>query len=157
MDGPIETAQDHFLPLSEDEINAFFDDLDRDHDGSITFDELAAKLHHVHQELAPVPQKHHLHHPSRRDLETNLSPAGDDDALHAFLRADRNPWQRREDLAREVGAAGVSGARLAVEDGFVVAAEDGSAGGRGGEADGELRRGGRVAAWRCSRRRGRGG
>ena len=83
MDGPIRTASEDYIPLTEQEIQSFFEDIDTDKDGSITFDELEAKLHKVHEELAPEPQKHHLHHPSRRDIEKNLGHAGD--GLHAFL------------------------------------------------------------------------
>ena len=36
MNGPIETARDDFTPLTEDEIDAFFNDLDRDKDGYVT-------------------------------------------------------------------------------------------------------------------------
>lgn len=83
MARPIETAYDKYDPLSDEEINAFFEDLDRNRDGFVTFEELEAKLHEVHQELAPDPQKHHLHHPSRRDIEKAESGAGG--GLHAFL------------------------------------------------------------------------
>ena len=83
MDGPIRTASENYIPLTEQEIQTFFEYIDTDKDGSITFDELEAKLHKVHEELAPEPQKHHLHHPSRRDIEKNLGHAGD--GLHAFL------------------------------------------------------------------------
>lgn len=69
--------------LTDAEIRAFFDDIDTDHDAVITFAELEAKLHQVHKELAPEPQKHHLVHPERRDLENNTSHGGD--GLHAFL------------------------------------------------------------------------
>ena len=83
MDKPIRVASDDLIPLSDEEINAFFEDLDKDKDGFITFDELEAKLHEVHEELAPEPQKHHLHHPERRDLEKHAGHNGD--GLHAFL------------------------------------------------------------------------
>ena len=83
MDEPIRTAKDDFVPLSDEEINAFFDDPDKDNVGYVTFEELEAKLHQVHDELAPEPLKHHLHHPERRDLEKNGSYAGD--GLHQFL------------------------------------------------------------------------
>ncbi|KAK5170223.1 uncharacterized protein LTR77_004809 [Saxophila tyrrhenica] len=83
MEGPINVAREQYEPLSEEEINAFFDDLDTDKDGSITFEELEAKLHHVHKELAPDPKKHHLIHPARRDLEKGKGHSGD--GLHDFL------------------------------------------------------------------------
>ena len=53
MDTPIDTASNDYIPLSNDEINAFFNDLDKDKDGYITFDELEQKLHDVHEELPP--------------------------------------------------------------------------------------------------------
>ena len=83
MDGPIRTARDDYIPLTDYEIDAIFKDLDRDNDGSITFVELEAKLNEVHKELAPVPQKHHLHYPAGQDLEKNVGDHGD--GLHAFL------------------------------------------------------------------------
>lgn len=46
--------------LSDDELDAFYKDLDRDQDGYITFDELEARLKEVHEEIAPIPQRHHL-------------------------------------------------------------------------------------------------
>ncbi|KAK5714053.1 hypothetical protein LTR15_010961 [Elasticomyces elasticus] len=83
MDQPIRVANDSLVPLTDNEINNFFDDLDKDKSGYITFDELEHKLKQVHDELAPEPQKHHLHHPARQDLEKNVSHKGD--GLHAFL------------------------------------------------------------------------
>jgi respiratory burst oxidase len=83
MDRPIDTAREDFTPLTGEEINAFFDDIDKDSNGYVTFEELEAKLHKVHEELAPEPKKHHLHHPARRDLEKGNGHAGD--GLHAFL------------------------------------------------------------------------
>ncbi|KAI6803182.1 hypothetical protein KC363_g2086 [Hortaea werneckii] len=87
MDGPIETAQENYTPLTDEEVNAFFADLDRDGDGYVSLSELEEKLHQVHEELAPKPLKHHLHHPSRRgagDVEKNARPK-EEDGLHAFL------------------------------------------------------------------------
>lgn len=83
MDGPITLAGEERVPLSEQEINAFFDDIDKDKDGHITFDELEKKLYEVHKELAPEPRKHHLLHPARRDAEKGLGHSRD--GLHAFL------------------------------------------------------------------------
>lgn len=85
MDAPIKVASDDFEPLTKEEINAFFDDIDRDSNGYVTFDELEAKLHDVHKEIAPEPRKHNLHHPERRDLEKNDAHA--EDGLQAFLRS----------------------------------------------------------------------
>lgn len=80
---PIQVASEEYKPLTDDEINAFFEDLDRDNNGYVVLDELEAKLHEVHKELAPEPKKHHILHPSRRDLEKNENHKGD--GLHAFL------------------------------------------------------------------------
>lgn len=78
------------IPLSNEEIADFFSELDADNDGVITFDELEAKLIAVHQELAPTPQKHHLHHHLRNsDKGNNGQPNEKDGAakneLHDFL------------------------------------------------------------------------
>ncbi|CZT21970.1 related to NADPH oxidase homolog 1 [Ramularia collo-cygni] len=75
---------DDFIPLSDDEINKFFDALDINKNGLVNFEELEAKLRQAHQELAPEPQAHHLLHPSRRDAEKGLSHKGGD-GLHKFL------------------------------------------------------------------------
>lgn len=83
MDKPIQTAAEDFIPLTTEEIDSFFQDLDQDNNGYVTFEELEAKLIEVHQELAPEPKKHHILHPARRDLEKNVSHQGD--GLHAFL------------------------------------------------------------------------
>ncbi|KAK4555649.1 hypothetical protein LTR86_007402 [Recurvomyces mirabilis] len=83
MDNPIDKANDDLAPLSDEDINAFFDDLDKDKNGSVSFAELETRLHEIHNELAPEPAKHNLHHPSRRDVEKNESHKGD--GLHAFL------------------------------------------------------------------------
>lgn len=79
--------------MSEDEICAFFRDIDRDNDAFVTFDELEAKLEQVYEELAPVPQKHHLHHRSRRhpkrdptDGDAEAVGCREHDGLQAFLR-----------------------------------------------------------------------
>lgn len=80
---PIRTAAEDFIPLTDEEVTSFFEDLDCDNDGYVTFDELKVKLLEVHKELAPEPQKHHILHPARRDLEKNESHRGD--GLYAFL------------------------------------------------------------------------
>lgn len=74
---------DDFVPLSDDEINQFFDALDANKDGYVNFQELEAKLREVHEELAPEPKKHHLLHPERRDAEKGIDHKGD--GLHKFL------------------------------------------------------------------------
>ena len=85
MSTPVKTARPDFQPLSEEEIQSFFSDLDKDSDGYITIQELEAKLEEVHAELAPEPQKHNLTHPHRRELEKGESRAGD--GLHDFLHS----------------------------------------------------------------------
>lgn len=84
MEGLYPVVSNDFTPLNEKEINNFFDDLDKDKDGRITFNELESKLHEVHQELAPKLQKHHILHPHRRDLEKSAGHSKGD-GLHAFL------------------------------------------------------------------------
>lgn len=83
--GPIQTAEGDYEPLSDDEISAFFEDVDKDNSGYVDFAELEAKLIAVHEELAPNPMKHHLLHPARRDLEKNVHDKGD--GLHSFLES----------------------------------------------------------------------
>ena len=48
--------------LSEKEISAFLDDLDRNKDGLIDFSEVDRKLVEVHAEIAPEAKKHNLHY-----------------------------------------------------------------------------------------------
>ncbi|KAI5364869.1 Putative EF-hand domain, ferric reductase, NAD binding domain, riboflavin synthase-like beta-barrel [Septoria linicola] len=72
-----------YRPLTDDEIEAFFQDIDRNNDGHVNFEELEKKLHEVHEEIAPNLQGHHILHPARRDAEKRISHDGD--GLHAFL------------------------------------------------------------------------
>jgi hypothetical protein len=58
-----------FVPLTNEEIGKFFNELDADNDGFVTIEELEARLELVHQEIAPKPRKHHLHHPQQRRKE----------------------------------------------------------------------------------------
>ncbi|KAB8343023.1 hypothetical protein FH972_022617 [Carpinus fangiana] len=80
-------------PLSDQEIEDFFRDIDRDNDGFVTFDELEAKLEQVHEELEPNDVKpHQLHHPERRfgGKSKDVEKAEGDpehDGLVAFLHA----------------------------------------------------------------------
>lgn len=60
------SGQPPFQTLSEEKLHEFFDDLDRDNDGYVVFEELEAKLEKVPEELAPDPNTHHLHRPDRR-------------------------------------------------------------------------------------------
>ncbi|KAK4098459.1 hypothetical protein N658DRAFT_517950 [Parathielavia hyrcaniae] len=62
--------------LTDDEINAFIDDLDHNGDGTIDYHEVERKLDEVHKDLAAHSQPHHL----TRD-------AGQAQARHAFLRS----------------------------------------------------------------------
>ncbi|EMC91977.1 hypothetical protein BAUCODRAFT_117170 [Baudoinia panamericana UAMH 10762] len=87
MDGPITKANDTLDPLTDEEITSFFNDLDTDKDGYVTFAEIEAKLHQVHEELAPEPKRHHLNHPSRRDVEKGEEDCHPGNGLHAFLCA----------------------------------------------------------------------
>lgn len=94
---------DDFVPLSDDEINKFFDALDANKNGSVNFEELEAKLRHAHKELAPEPKKHHLLHPERRDAEKGLSHEGD--GLHRFLchiMPDCSSELNREEFVKHV-------------------------------------------------------
>lgn len=73
----------NYKSLTDEEIEDFFKDLDRNNDGYVNFEELDKKLHEVHEEIAPQLQKHHILHPARRDAEKSIGDNGD--GLHAFL------------------------------------------------------------------------
>lgn len=61
--------------LTDAEIEEFVNDLDRNNDGFIDYEEIELKLDQAHNEIAPEAQPHHLHH---NDL--------DDEHRHQFLR-----------------------------------------------------------------------
>lgn len=91
---------DDFVPLSDDEINKFFDALDTDKNGSVNFEELEAKLRVVFEELAPEPQDHHHVHP---DAEKGVRRKGD--GLHNFLchiMPDCSTELNREEFVKHV-------------------------------------------------------
>lgn len=75
--------------LSNKEIEEFLDDIDRNSDDYIEFDELEHKLDEVHEELVPTPKPHNLNHENR-----------DDEERHAFFRSiiktDKNRIPRAE-------------------------------------------------------------
>lgn len=48
--------------LTDEEINKFIDDLDRDNNGHIDYGELEHKLDEVGKQLAPKPKRHHIYH-----------------------------------------------------------------------------------------------
>jgi dual oxidase len=81
--------------LTDDEIQRFVEDLYKDNNGSIDYWELEHKLDQVHEEIAPKPQPHNLHHNSRGS-----------EARHAFLRSllgsseDRIPRSQFEQSVR---------------------------------------------------------
>ena len=62
--------------FSEQEINKFLDDLDRNKNGFIEYDEAEYKLDEVHKEIAPAPKPYHLHHEDCEDAQR-----------HEFLRS----------------------------------------------------------------------
>lgn len=78
-----------FEPLTNKEIEAFFADLDKDGDGVVSLEEMTQRLEEVHEELAPVPSKHHLHHPARRGVATeksDLEGTSQHDGMYKFLK-----------------------------------------------------------------------
>ncbi|WWC64968.1 uncharacterized protein I303_107582 [Kwoniella dejecticola CBS 10117] len=86
---------ERFTPLTEDEINAFIDDLDHNNDGKIQYSEVEAKLDQVNDELTPDPTAHNINHPSKEDVQR-----------HAFLRSilgDADALSRDEFAARVRG------------------------------------------------------
>ncbi|KAK3076838.1 hypothetical protein LTS18_011864, partial [Coniosporium uncinatum] len=62
--------------LNDSEVEKFVDSLDKNSDGTIDYAELEQKLDEVHEEIAPKPQPHHLHHDGR-----------DREARHHFLQS----------------------------------------------------------------------
>ncbi|KAF2865717.1 NADPH oxidase 4 [Massariosphaeria phaeospora] len=62
--------------LTDEEIEQFINDLDKDNSGNIDYWEIEQKLDQVHKEIAPRPAPHNLHHASRGD-----------EARHEFLRS----------------------------------------------------------------------
>lgn len=62
--------------LTDKEVEEFLDDLDENANGEIEYSEVELKLDEVHQEIAPKPQPHNLHHKD-----------ADDEARHRFLRS----------------------------------------------------------------------
>lgn len=61
--------------LSDEEIDEFVSQLDKDNDGCISYDELEHKLDQVYKELQPEAKSHNLHHSSRTETQR-----------HEFLR-----------------------------------------------------------------------
>ncbi|KAF4631951.1 hypothetical protein G7Y89_g6177 [Cudoniella acicularis] len=70
--------------LSEEEIDEFVEDLDRDSDGFIDYDEVEAKLDEVHDEIAPEPKPHNLNHDSTEGAQR-----------HAFLKSVMGTEEQR--------------------------------------------------------------
>ena len=60
---------DNVQYLSQEEINKFIEDLDKDSDGCISYTEIEHKRDAVHDEIAPDAKPHNLHHDSREDHE----------------------------------------------------------------------------------------
>jgi dual oxidase len=82
-------AQDQYL--SEKEIDEFLNDLDKNSNGYIEYDEVEHKLDEVHKEIAPDPKPHHLHHEDREDAQRRQF-------LRNAIGADKNRIHR-EDFA----------------------------------------------------------
>lgn len=70
--------------LSDDEIKKFVDELDKNGDGFVDYDEVEHGLDLVHDEIAPDAHPHNLHHDGK-----------DDDARHEFLRSIIGSDKRR--------------------------------------------------------------
>lgn len=62
--------------LTQQEIDDFVKQLDKDNDGCISYSEVEQKLDQVYKELQPEPKAHNLHHESRKNTQR-----------HEFLRS----------------------------------------------------------------------
>ncbi|KAJ9645958.1 hypothetical protein H2199_003001 [Coniosporium tulheliwenetii] len=75
--------------LTDKEVEAFLNDLDKNKDGVIDYAEVEHKLDEVHKEIAPTPKPHHLHYEGKEDEQR-----------HQFLRSiigtDKNRIPRSE-------------------------------------------------------------
>ena len=74
-----------FQPLTDDEIQKFWDALDHNDDGAITLGELEKRLEKVHEELSPKPMKHNLNHPDRKTPKSEKPEDRHSSDLHDFL------------------------------------------------------------------------
>lgn len=95
--GPIDTALETFSPLTDAEINEFFDELDIDHDGLVTFEEIEKKLQLLYAELAP----HFLIEPTLARTAT-LGPDGLPSQIHHINRSSRTAQEGLSDFLRSL-------------------------------------------------------
>lgn len=95
--GPIDTALETFSPLTDAEINEFFDELDLDHDGLVTFEEIEKKLQLLYAELAP----HFLIEPTLARTAT-LGPDGLPSQIHHINRSSRTAQEGLSDFLRSL-------------------------------------------------------
>ena len=89
--------------LSDAEILEFFDECNHDADNTISYGELERMLDEVHQEIAPEPRAHNLHHKDQ-----------DSDARHAFLRS---LMQNKDHLDKEEFFAVVRSWQIPTQEG----------------------------------------
>ena len=75
--------------LSEVEIEAFLDDLDKNKDGFIEYSEIDIKLKEVHTEIVKKVRKHHLHHQDRDKKDR-------DEFLRSVLGSEKDRIPRAE-------------------------------------------------------------
>lgn len=75
--------------LSETEISEFLDDLDKNKNGFIEYDEVEHKLDEVYKEIAPEPKPHQLHHKDRDDAQRH-------EFLRAVMGTDKNRISRQD-------------------------------------------------------------
>jgi respiratory burst oxidase len=61
-----------FVPLRDEEIEELYNDFDHDQDGRVSFKDLEATLKSIYDEIAPVPQRHHLTHPDRSTIKAKI-------------------------------------------------------------------------------------
>jgi dual oxidase len=76
--------------LTEKEIGQFLDDLDKNNNGFIEYDEIEHKLDEVHREIALEVKPHHIHYQDEDEAEQRYT------FLWSVMGTDRNRIPRQE-------------------------------------------------------------
>lgn len=72
-------------PLTDAEIQEFYESLDKDKDERVSLKELEQRLNIVNEELTPRPAKWNINHPSRTSTEDDEKQQKGRSDLHDFL------------------------------------------------------------------------